>query len=285
MYKTNFNYEVKTRLKKRVFNPTNDLRTESTIYSNTHDKNTTAYIMLSGAGTLELQFYLLKTLDLIYDKKRDWYIYENKNTLSWCCIDSIIDWVKHDLLSKYKHIVFMGFSNGGIISSHVLHTLTRLSTDVKFSMITIDTPFSLNKMLEFYEDNFTYYRNDMTVCYIPTVIKSIQRNCKGVELSDFWISDYETFERFIERIYGLKQSDMRGLGSLTYDLPNCNIFRIYSNNDPLVMHQITETEHILHSTPQVRHILFDKLTHNTQMFSHPKKFTKLMNKLIASCEK
>jgi hypothetical protein len=125
-----------------------------------YDKKILVY--LSGVMEFKYTQYIDKTLQHMEKYNIPSFVYENKNTLMFLCVDDIYNFIIF-LTNKYedKEIVILGFSSGGIIASHVIEKLRNIKNIKRF--ITYDTPYSLDKVVKSFVNS--YFRFDIIMAY------------------------------------------------------------------------------------------------------------------------
>jgi len=246
-------------------------------------KNKNALVILSGLVRLENINYIQKTVDDIHvESSHDVFVYENKHMLNFLCIDNIVKWIQQEIQPKYDTLTMIGFSNGGVIASHVMYNLENAvgKSDLLLkTLITIDSMNDMFDFLETYEKN-KIYRQDIMGCYMTTYTNSFSHSHihDRIDLLDvFKNTNLETALDYFRRMYDTEREHLRKITTREYKLRNCNIVNIHSHHDPIIQryHNKKQYKRLMRAIgpdlrPCVKNIAFPGITHCTQMFAEDK---------------
>jgi hypothetical protein len=262
----------------------------STIYS-FGSNNTKALVLLSGGSQLSNANFIRKTVDdLCIENEYDVFVYENKIQLNFLCIGNIVDWLQTEIRPKYDDLVIIGFSNGGIIASHVMHHLENTIGTPDFitkKLITIDSMNHMFNFLKIYEKNKTY-RQDIMGCYMSAYCNSLSHFhlYDRLDILDvFKNTNLKKATQYFTKMYNVDRTDIKHLSTMKYDLRNCKIVNIYSHFDPIIQRYYNKQAYkqlMKKISPETKanitNISFPMITHCSQMFDEEKsrEFTKLL---------
>jgi len=265
-------------------------------------RNKHALVLLSGGAQLENIPFIKKTIDdLDISDSHDIFIYENKKQLNFLCIDNIVKWIQTELQPKYDTLTIIGFSNGGVIASHLMYQLENTDGCLDFKSKTLITVDSMNNMFAFlqtYEQNKTY-RQDIMGCYTTAYVKSLDHFHLLDRFDPLDIvknTNFETAIQYFERMYDTNIEDLKRISTTNYRLRNCKIVNIYSQYDPIIQRYYNEQyyEDLIRivelegEIPDIRsritNIEFDMITHCSQMFDPEKseEFASLLRKHLCT---
>lgn len=254
-------------------------------------KNNNAIVFLSGLVRLENINYIQKTVDdLCIESSHDVFVYEDKQQLNFLCIDNIVSWIQQEIQPKYDTLTIIGFSNGGVIASHVMYNLENITGKSDFMLKTLITVDSMNDMFDFLEtyENNKIYRQDIMGCYMATFTNSFTHThlYNRIDLLDvFKNTNLETALDYFRRMYDTEREHLRKITTREYKLRNCNIVNIHSHHDPIIQryHNKKQYKRLIQAIepelrPDVKNLSFPGITHCTQMFAEDKcvHFAKLL---------
>lgn len=253
--------------------------------------NKKALVLLSGGSQFANTSFIRKTVDdLCIENEYDVFVYENKTQLNCLCIENIVDWLQTEIRPKYDDLVIIGFSNGGLLASHVMHHLENTIGNPDFitkKLITIDSMNHMFTFLKTYEKNKTY-RQDIMGCYMSAYCNSFGH----VHLYDrldildvFKNTNMKKAIQYFTKMYNVDRNDLERVTTMEYDLRNCKIVNIYSHFDPIIQRYYNKQAYkqlMKKISPEAKsnitNISFPMITHCSQMFDEEKsrEFTKLL---------
>ena len=270
--------------------PINQLKgnpTEDCSVSNVH-RCKKALVLLSGGSQLANTSFIRKTVDdLCIENKYDVFVYENKTQLNFLCIENIVDWLQTEIRPKYDDLVIIGFSNGGVIASHVMHHLESKQDFITKKLITIDSMNHMFTFLKTYEKN-KIYRQDIMGCYMSAYCNSFSHFHLYNRLDIFDVfknTNIKKATQYFTKMYNVDRNDLKRVTTMNYDLRNCKIVNIYSHFDPIIQRYYNKqayeqlTKKISpEAKSNITNISFPMITHCSQMFDKDKsgEFTKLL---------
>jgi hypothetical protein len=277
-------YKQKTTFKNKVVDDKN-----SVVYyyknNKNKNKNKKALIFITGGSKLNFTYFIKKLTDdfIEYeniDVEYDLYIYENTSELNFKCIRYISNWIEKDIYDTYDNITMCGLSNGGCISSHVLHNIikhknNKCQNDKILKLITIDSLFNMFKFLKHYQNN-VLYRQDIIACYMSTFMNRLGHTHLYYKLDftdPFKNTNMATALKYFKRMYNLNETKLEKITTMKLDICKyCEIINIYSTNDPIIQryphkkHYDSLLKDIDESSQQnIKNIDFNMVSHNSQM--------------------
>ena len=258
-----------------------------TIY---HKRNRAQSVIILVAGGFNFRFssHVRKLVDLLYSSQYDWLIYEDVTQFNMRCISQVTQWISSTVMPNYRSLTLIGISNGGIIASRILYTLTRQFPHHTYKLITIDSPYDNDQLFRWYEDNCTVCRFDIMHCYVPAYWYSIANKYINGRLDDIvYLYDRRSAAAFFKRVYGMCTRRLRKDSTVTYNLPNCHIYRLYSKSDPIVIYSVTDHgyQHVKpHPTTKITNIELypPSHAHVLHIFTHPEILQSVLQPILSN---
>ena len=240
---------------------------EATIYK-TNNKSKRLIVLISGSYQLTLAIYIQK---LVYDLKDNPYfhnttgqyeivVFEKLDKSSITIYKDVAEYIKSvNSENPLEELIIMGFSAGGVVSSHVMSELNEFN--FKKKIITYDTPWQIMDNVLGFSNNFIY-RPD--IIFFNTVfgiysnhynINEIRRHlidnpfntiCGAVEMVDM-----------IKNIHGYSHEEMYTVTGFNLNQsPETKVINIWSTCDPFV-NRNTHDEFVLKNVDKIKFPVFD----------------------------
>jgi hypothetical protein len=212
------------------------------IYKNS-PKNSKKYIyFLCGGFLLTYTSYIQKTvsdISSLYPNILDEYniiVLEKVDKCNLILYDDISQFIQQTIPPDTEEIVFIGFSGGGVVSSHILQRLKHIDCSKK--IILYDCAFSVIDTILNYS-NFYFYRVDYLM-YI--IVKNTFLNHFDYQtIKDKIVDKYPYFNGAYEYINMVKSilhyNDVKLYKEASFNFDqteNTKVFNIYSKNDHII---------------------------------------------------
>lgn len=226
------------------------------MWSSAGAPNRRVILFLSGMFTCSYESYIHKTVhDLLASspdiaEKYTILIYENRRKASIEVAGHIVQYLAdyHRARDLDKLVIF-GFSAGGILASHVMHSLDFLPKKCVKHIITYDSPMSIAQSMRRFSQN-RIYRVDLL--YFHIIMQSYRQNCRYPRIKpliDDYIGAHGTQEftsapkyagvdawfGLIRQIHGIDEAEFNYRTAFEYAQPaNTQITHFYCANDPII---------------------------------------------------
>ncbi len=241
-WKTEFEYSVPNKNAENKKEENKNTIQKATIYRATPRSNK-VILFVSGAFCLELHIYISKIMNdilLHYPDIASQYeliCFEKKDTSSIVMYDDVAYFIEtiHKEI-QLEELILIGFSSGGVISSHILSRLNHISC--KKLLITYDTPWQIRDNVKSFSFN-RYYRIDF-IFYLYVYL-TYQRHYNYEEIKkwvnyDKWTNGYEELVSMIQHIHQFDDETFDLLTGFNYNLSeDVKVVNIYHEYDPLVV--------------------------------------------------
>ena len=198
-------------------------------------------LMISGSYKLNYDVYVKK---IIYDlreqnkelfNKFDFIVFEKINKCSITIYEDIIEYVNELNKTGIEELIIIGFSAGGVISSHVLAGLKHIICRKK--LITYDAPWQVMDNVKSFQYN-TLYRLD--IIFFEIVYKIYKNHYNYEEIKENlkrenYFNGSDELIDMIKRIHNFNDEDFYKLTGFNLDQEkDTKIINIYSDKDPFV---------------------------------------------------
>jgi hypothetical protein len=215
------NYKLRTEFKQKQYG-------KYTIYAYEDTANVDSILFLSGGCELVFNSCVKKFCDELIinheiNKKYNIYVFENTSTLNILCVDQIKEFCK-----TLYNVIILGFSNGGVIGSHVATSLTNCN------LICYNSGFDIVKSIEQMHETNSVFRIEIYQYYSKIYLNAC-RNCNpNISLFEFFqLYNTKNIGLFVNKYYGITAEQYRNLMRMQF--PNCEMHCIHAINDPIVL--------------------------------------------------
>ena len=209
----------------------------------THPRKDKILFFVSGAYNLECHSYIVKTM-LDLNKHHSPFIddyemmcFENSRVSSLIVYDDIAEFIRQmDSEKPIQELILVGYSSGGVVSSHIMYRLNDL-THFSKKIITYDTPWQIRDNVVAFSSN-TYYRMD-TVFY-HKVHSTYSNHYNATNLQQYlkhkkYFNGSGELLEIIRNVHGYDEETMeRETGFHLGISPKVVVINLYNTCDPVV---------------------------------------------------
>lgn len=225
----------------------NDQTKQMKVYKNSPENSKKFIYLLCGGFVLTNTTYIQKTISdmcSFYPNIMEEYniiVLEKKDQCCLTMYDDLSQFIQQTTPPSIEEIIFIGFSGGGVVASHVLQRLQHIDCSKK--LILYDCAFSvIDTILHFY--NYYFYRIDY-IMYI--LVKNTFLNHHDYKTIKYKIVDkypylngvYE-YINMVKSILHYNDDKLRKEASFNFDqTENTKVFNIYSKNDHIIFPNVS----------------------------------------------
>lgn len=217
----------------------------ATIYRTNRNKKKVIFIF-SGAYSLEYHFYISK---LMYDLDMEYKIlmenyelicYEKPNKTSFDIYDDVHNYILHldKELNKIEELIFIGFSAGGVVASHIMQRCKNMKCRKK--IITYDTPWQVHENVDYFKDNLIY-RFDILFFWKVHDVYSNHYNYNDIKqhlVNKKWNSGSKEITQIIKNIHNCSFEEFYLMTGFNFDqTEDTEVYNIYSTEDPFAIRE------------------------------------------------
>lgn len=218
---------------------------QATIYK-TNNKSKKLLLIISGGYKLSFEYYIQK---LLYDTRDNPYlnnttgqyeivIFEKLDKSSITIYKDVAEYIKTlNTENKLEELIILGFSAGGVVSSHIMSELNNYS--FKKKLITYDTPWQVTDNVLSFKNNFIY-RPDILFFNIVHEIYSNHYNVSEIKQhlikkSNNIINGSVEMVDMIKKIHKFSNEEMYNVTSFNMEqTTETSVINIYCKYDPFV---------------------------------------------------
>lgn len=242
IYMLLFGYNTMKKTSWYYISKSSGLKRNMTIWSKGDPNNKNVLFVVAGGFTLWMDTYMnivLADFEKYTDiyKKYNVVVVEKLDVCNLVMFEDFSQYVKHHdgLVGGCEELVFLGFSSGGVISSHCLAHLHDLKCKKK--IVTYDTPWQVVNNIRSFTLNW-FYRIDVWVMY--NVVMTAYRNhynyddIKHFVKKKFWFGNgaYELID-IVKNIHGFDDSQLFKNSGFNFDQTHDTVvINIFSSRDP-----------------------------------------------------
>ncbi len=156
-----YNYFNITQLETYNFDYKKDDSLQTAIIYKLNERKNKIILCVSGAYSLEMHPYILKVMNDLKNNSKITQTYqllcfENKKVPSLIIYDDVASFIRQlDTEMKLEELILIGFSSGGVVSSHIMYRLNDLKHFNK-KIITYDTPWQIHDNVISFSSNLLY---------------------------------------------------------------------------------------------------------------------------------
>lgn len=218
---------------------------QATIYK-TNNKSKKLLLIISGGYKLSFEYYIQK---LLYDTRDNPYlnnktgqyeivIFEKPDKSSITIYKDVAEYIKTlNTENKLEELIILGFSAGGVVSSHIMSELNNYS--FKKKLITYDTPWQVTDNVLSFKNNFIY-RPDILFFNIVHEIYSNHYNVSEIKQhlikkSNNIINGSVEMVDMIKKIHKFSNEEMYNVTPFNMEqTTETSVINIYCKYDPFV---------------------------------------------------
>jgi hypothetical protein len=163
--------------------------------------------------------------------------FENSRVSSLIVYDDIATFIrKLDSEKPIRELVLIGYSSGGVVSSHIMYRLNDLMHFNK-KIITYDTPWQIRDNVVAFSSN-TFYRLD-TIFYAK-VHSTYSNHYNAMDLQPYlkhkcWINGSGELLDIIQKVHGYNEIQMYNETGFHLGIsPEVVVINLYNKRDPIV---------------------------------------------------
>ena len=229
--KTTYHYSLKDNIEQTA-----------TIYRTNRNVKKLIFIC-SGAYTLEYHFYISKLmydLDIEYESimaNYDLICYEKSDKTSFDIYDDIYHYISHldKKLDKIEELIFIGFSAGGVVASHIMQRCKDMNCKKK--IITYDTPWQVHENVDFFK-NKLLYRFDIVFFWKVFEVYSKHYNYSEIKqhlVNKPWNCGSPEITQLITSCHNCSFDEFYDMTGFNFDqTKDTEVYNIYSKYDPFI---------------------------------------------------
>ena len=222
----------------------NNEQKSAVIYEKFDKKNVKNIYFLSGGFVLSYTVYIKKVVsDLLkfnfLINEYNLIIIEKKDQCNLSLYDDLCKIIGDTIFINTEEIIFIGFSGGGVVSSHVMHRLKHINCKKK--LILYDSTFNvIDNIRQF--NKFYFYRLDylMYILVRNTYINHYNYlNIKNIINNYPYIGDVNKFIEMVKSVQNYDDNELYSESAFNFDQSKETvIFNIHTINDNVIFNKI-----------------------------------------------